>query len=243
MKNIYVVLLFLLTQCYVPNQADVTLEYKIQKLSNPPKIDAVWDKLPWNEIEPITIGNYMGDKPEHFPFTQAKMAYDNTAIYIIFRVEDQYIKAVNERNQGPVYQDSCVEFFFSPESDSKNGYFNIEMNCGGVMLFHFQESASSEKTILSEDDLQQIEVAHTLPRIIKNEITDKTTWSVEYRIPFSMLKKYMSFSTPEMNSVWRANFYKCADKTSHPHWLTWAPVDNATPNFHMPEYFGVLEFQ
>ena len=126
MKNIFVVLLLLLTQCYVPNQTDITSEYKIQKLNNPPKIDAVWDKLPWREIEPITIDNYMGDKLEHFPFIQAKMAFDNTAICIIFRAEDQYIKAVTEKNQGPVYQDSCVDFFFSPEGDIKNGYFNNE---------------------------------------------------------------------------------------------------------------------
>ena len=42
---------------------------------------------------------------------------------------------------------------------------------------------------------------------------------------------------------WRANFYKCADRTSHPHCLTWAPVDFPVPNFHLPRSFGVLEFE
>ena len=27
---------------------------------------------------------------------------------------------------------------------------------------------------------------------------------------------------------WRANFYKCADASSHPHWLTWPPVGLAS---------------
>ena len=243
MKTLFIFLVFLITQSFTLNHSDTNSKYKVQKLKGPPKIDAVWDKMPWREIEPITIDNYMGDKPEHIPFTQVKMAYDNLAIYIIFRVEDQYIKAVNKKNQGPVCRDSCVEFFFSPEKNSKNGYLNLEMNCGGVMLFHFQETPSSEKTVLTENDLQQIETAHTLPRIIENEITEKTTWCVEYRIPFSMLKKYMTFDTPKANTIWRANFYKCADRTSHPHWLTWAPVDYSRPNFHLPQYFGVLEFQ
>jgi len=243
MRTIIVILIIVLTHFFTPNQSDTIAKYKVPKLKKPPKINAVWDKMPWCKIEPITIDNYMGDKPEHIPFTQAKMAYDNAAIYIIFRVKDQYIKAVNKRNQGQVCHDSCVEFFFSPGENSKNGYLNIEMNCGGVMLFNFQKTPSSEKTVLSEDDLQQIEVAHTLPRIIENEITDKTTWSIEYRIPFSMLKKYMDFSTPKAKTIWRANFYKCADKTSHPHWLTWASVESEIPNFHLPEYFGVLEFQ
>ncbi len=184
MRTIIVILIIVLTHFFTPNQSDTIAKYKVPKLKKPPKINAVWDKMPWCKIEPITIDNYMGDKPEHIPFTQAKMAYDNAAIYIIFRVKDQYIKAVNKRNQGQVCHDSCVEFFFSPGENSKNGYLNIEMNCGGVMLFNFQKTPSSEKTVLSEDDLQQIEVAHTLPRIIENEITDKTTWSIEYRIPF-----------------------------------------------------------
>jgi len=38
-----------------------------------------------------------------------------------------------------------------------------------------------------------------------------------------------------------ANFYKCADKLQHPHWLNWSPVDFPKPNFHLPQSFGVLE--
>ena len=243
MKTIFVVFILFLSFAFVPNRVNDGLKYKVQKLKELPKIDAVWDKVPWRNIDPITIGNYMGDKPDHFPFTQAKMAYDNSAIYIIFRVEDQYVKAANKKNQGPVCRDSCVEFFFSPGENSNKGYLNLEMNCGGTMLFNFQETPKSKKILIAEEDLQQIEVAHTLPKIIENEIAAKTTWIVEYRIPFVVLKKYMDFSTPEGNTVWRANFYKCADSTSHPHWLTWSPVDYARPNFHLPEYFGILVFQ
>jgi len=218
-------------------------KYKVQKISMQPEINAVWDKMPWSGIEPIQIKQFMGDKPEHFPFTQAKVAYDNTAIYVIFRVEDRYVKAVAGKNQGPVYLDSCVEFFFSPEDDIKEGYFNLEMNCGGNMLFHHQMEPRTKQTLISEEHIAQVEVAATLPEIVNPEIVEDTTWVVEYRIPFSVLSHYHSFSNPEAGSVWRANFYKCADKTSHPHWLTWSPIDLPRPNFHVPEYFGVLEFQ
>ena len=226
-----------------PNQAEKTSKYKVQKISIQPEINAVWDKMPWTKIEPIQINQYMGDKPEHLPFAQAKMAYDNAAVYIIFRVEDRYVKAIHNKNQGPVYLDSCVEFFFSPENDIKEGYFNLEMNCGGTMLFHHQMEPRTNQTLISEQHIQQVEVAHTLPAIVDPEIDRDTTWIVEYRIPFSVLSNYHSFPTPEAGSVWRANFYKCADETSHPHWLTWAPIDFPRPNFHLPQYFGLLEFQ
>jgi hypothetical protein len=230
----------LMTSC---GQTEMNSTYKVHKISSPPVINAVWDKMPWNGIEPLSISHYMGDKPGHFPFTQAKVAYDNDAIYVIFRVEDRYVKAVADKHQGPVYLDSCVEFFFSPGRDSKEGYFNLEMNCGGTMLFHHQMEPRTDQTPISEDQLREVEVAHTLPQIVDPEITTDTTWTVEYSIPFSILEDYHSFPGPEAGAVWRANFYKCGDKTSHPHWLTWAPVDFPKPNFHLPQYFGVLEFQ
>lgn len=33
------------------------------------------------------------------------------------------------------------------------------------------------------------------------------------------------------------------DNTSHPHWLTWAPVHSPRPDFHTPRSFGTLEFE
>jgi hypothetical protein len=43
--------------------------------------------------------------------------------------------------------------------------------------------------------------------------------------------------------VSNANFYKCGDDTSKRHYLSWNPVKTAKPDFHRPEYFGILNFQ
>ena len=37
-----------------------------------------------------------------------------------------------------------------------------------------------------------------------------------------------------------ANFYKCGDKTVHPHYACWNPVGGEKPNFHQPQSFGKL---
>ncbi len=243
MKHTILLLALPVIQAINPNQTEMISKYKVHKISIQPEINAVWNKMPWSEIEPLLINHYMGDKPEHFPFTQAKMAYDDSAVYVIFKVEDRYVKAVHNKTQGPVYLDSCVEFFFTPGSDIKKGYFNLEMNCGGTMLFHHQRKPRTNQTLFSEDHIRQVDVAHTLPEIVDPEIEEEVTWVVEYRIPFSILSNYHSFTTPEAGSIWRANFYKCADETSHPHWLTWTPVDYPRPNFHLPQHFGNLEFQ
>ncbi|MDE6269894.1 MAG: hypothetical protein K2M12_03440, partial [Muribaculaceae bacterium] len=40
----------------------------------------------------------------------------------------------------------------------------------------------------------------------------------------------------------RANFYKCGDLLSTPHFLSWNRVDTPHPDFHRPEYFGAIKF-
>jgi hypothetical protein len=217
--------------------------YKVERLSGPVKIDGNWDKLPWINIKPLKINNHMGDKPDHKPLVQAKLAYDEDAIYVIFLVGDRYVRAVAADYQGNVYKDSCVEFFFTPGRDVKKGYFNLETNCGGTALFHFQKIPRKDAVSIPKEVFEQIELAHSLPKIIDPEITDPVKWTMEYRIPFQILKDYYEITLPSSGETWLANLYKCGDDTSHPHWLTWAVIDKPNPDFHVPEYFGILEFQ
>ena len=38
----------------------------------------------------------------------------------------------------------------------------------------------------------------------------------------------------------KGNFYKCGDETKTPHYGSWNPIENPTPDFHRPEGFGEL---
>ncbi|MBF0204397.1 MAG: carbohydrate-binding family 9-like protein [Desulfamplus sp.] len=219
------------------------MECKVSRQISLLIIDANWDSFPWIDIPSELLQNYMGNKPDHFPKTEVKIAYDDTAIHLIFRVEDRYVRAATEEHQGNVWEDSCVEFFFTPDSDLSVGYFNLEMNCGGTMLFHFHPEAGKERIVIPKSECSQIVCNHSLPQIVDPEILEPVTWTVAYSIPIDLLKKYCcQVITPAPDVEWKANFYKCADKTSHPHWLTWSPVNFPKPNFHIPESFGILKF-
>ncbi|MHC4124643.1 MAG: carbohydrate-binding family 9-like protein [Planctomycetota bacterium] len=218
-------------------------KYEVLKTNAPAKLDGGWDGEIWSKAKLLDINNWMGDEPQHKPETQAKVLYDEEFIYVIFRVEDKYIKAVAQKYHDPVCRDSCVEFFFTPGEDISKGYFNIEINCGGTMLLYHQISRSEGRVAVSEADCDKIEIYHSEPKIIEPEKQEPTTWFVEYKVPLAMLKKYMKVIMPNTDVKWKANFYKCADKTSHPHWLTWSVVDLPKPDFHRPEFFGTLEFK
>ncbi len=208
-----------------------------------PEVDSGWDGSSWKDISSELIQNYMGKRPDHFPKAEVKIAYDDTAICVMFRVEDRYVRAVATGDQDNVCGDSCVEFFFTPDSDASKGYFNLEMNCGGAILFHFQPLPGKGRIEIPKSECNKIRRAHSLPRIIDPEIKEPVTWTVEYGIPIALLERYCQVTTPAPHAVWRANFYKCADNTSHPHWLTWSPVNLPNPNFHIPDSFGILKFQ
>ena len=216
------------------------MEYAVPLIDRAFPIDAAWDKPPWSGIEPLTIARVLGPEPAHRPRTQAKLAYDRDALYVIFRVEDRYVRVVNG-HQGAVCRDSCVELFFTPGTDVSQGYFNIEMNAGGHMLFHFQKIPRRDDFPVADADCERLTVAHTLPERVEPEMPGPVTWIVEYRLPVEILERYMAVVRPAPGVEWRANLYKCGDQTSHPHWLTWAPVDGKI-DYHQPRCFGSLRF-
>ncbi|OXU15134.1 carbohydrate-binding family 9-like protein [Sedimentisphaera salicampi] len=217
--------------------------YLVKRIDEPLQIDANWDKSVWQDIKPLTLGFYMGEKPEYFPTVKAKLAYDNDNIYVIFKVDDKYVKAVAESYNEPVCLDSCVEFFFTPGERIADGYFNLETNCAGTILMYHQLERGVKAKPMSEAKLDQIEIAHSMPGLVKEEIKTPITWTLEYRLPLSILESHSALTKPKSGAKWKANFYKCADNTSNPHWLTWSYVDKPQPDFHRPEYFGTLIFE
>lgn len=218
-------------------------EYRVPKLTRTLSLDAKWQKMPWAGILPLNVNHNLGEKPVHFPFVQAKLAYDEDALFVIFKVEDRYVRATAQVYQDEVFKDSCVEFFFTPGEDITQGYFNFEINCGGTALFYHQKGRKNEDKPIAETDFKQIEIAHTMPKIVDPEIEELVTWMVEFRMPIHILASYAQIETPAPGVIWRANLYKCADGCSHPHWLTWSPIELPTPDFHSSDFFGKLVFE
>lgn len=217
------------------------MEYFVKKTDDVVIIDAIWEKSFWANTEEIVLRNYMGEFPAHFPETKAKVKYNNDGLIVIFKVVEKNIKAISEKNNDAVFQDSCVEFFFNPNL-SKTGYFNLETNCGGVVLFGVRSKKGEKSVKLSDSEIEELSIKTTLPKIIKKEIKEETEWVIEYKIPFELLKKYMEFPIPASGDIWLGNFYKCADNSTTPHWLTWNKIEFDMPNFHLPEFFGKIIF-
>ncbi len=217
------------------------MEYLVKKTDDTVIIDAIWGKSFWADTEEIELKNYMGEYPAHFPETKLKIKYNFEGLVIIFKVVEKNVKAVAKTNNAPVFQDSCVEFFFNPIIKS-NGYFNLETNCGGTALVGVRQNKGEKSIKLTDLEIETLNIKTNLPKVIEKEIIEETEWVIEYKLPFELLKNYMDVKVPAKGDIWYANFYKCADNSSTPHWLTWNKVEFDSPNFHLPEFFGKIIF-
>lgn len=222
--------------------------YIVKKAKKSLTIDGNWDKSDWCTVEPIKIENFLGKVPSFQPTVQVKMMYDKHNVYVIFKVNDCFVRNVIEEYNGPVSGDACVEFFFAPDNKQPDRYFNLEINAGGTpkMAYHILQQAASQN--VSIEDLKEITIAHSLPKRVDPEIEKPVSWTVEYKMPISILEKYGSVKAPKRGVIWRANFYKTSSKSSNPHWMTWSAIDDTTTKvklgrFHQPAFFGQLEFK
>ena len=220
-------------------------KYVVHRAKEESRLDGKWDMGLWKEIEKLEVKNVFLKEPEFRPKTEAKVLYDDDYIYGIFRVEDRYVRAVAQKCQDKVYEDSCVEFFFTPGPDIGVGFFNLEMNCGGTILCRYQPAPITNMTAITDSECEMIKVYHSEPKIVEPEKQEPTTWFLEYKVPYALMERYCPVVRPKKGVVWRANFYKCGNNLSRPHYLTWAVIVNPTPEsgFHTPSSFGKLEFE
>ena len=199
----------------------------------------------WVKAGQLTIGCFRPESTSHRPTTQCRLLYDDERLYGSFVVEDRYVRCLNTDNQSPVYEDSCVELFLQPLPD--RGYFNFEFNCGGAILSSYiTDPAKKDGKVISaapltENEISEIEIQSSLPGITNPEISGKITWMLSFSVPFRLLEQYIGKLEKEKRKEWKGNLYKCGNKTSHPHWASWAPLRDR--NFHAPWDFGILRFR
>ena len=142
--------------------------------------------------------------------------------------ESDPVAAVKARH-GHVCNDSCMEFFFSPSADCRNGYFNFEVNSQGVYLFDFGLDPGDGRVHIPED----LEVVPT-----SGEDGEGRFWQIDVTFPIDLIEKYAPSAAIRSGDVIRANVYKCGKTDQPEHYGCWSPVGTPNPNYHTPEYFG-----
>ncbi|MDT8391060.1 MAG: carbohydrate-binding family 9-like protein [Lentisphaeria bacterium] len=205
-----------------------------------------WAADPWRESAPQSMDFVLPQTHAFRPTVQFKLARDETCVAVLFRVQDQFVRSVCREVNGPVCQDSCVEWFVQPVPGK--GYFNFEVNAGGCPHISYVEDPRrlpdgglKKRRFPTPAETAGVRVLTSLPATVEPEIQTPVTWLALIVVPFAFFELFTGRVETSPGTIWRANFHTCADHTSHPRWLSWNPVGEH--NFHRPEDFGDVCFE
>ncbi len=201
----------------------------ITKVSGP--ID--WDKIPSVAINELV-------ETESTDITAAaQICYDENALYLRLSAKETEIRAVETGPTGNPCEDSCLEFFFSPmEGDIR--YFNFEMNVNTCLYLGLGSCVADLTRLIPAEEEGNGTEFNFHPRANR----DGEHWEVTYQIPYAFIRRFFPDFSVYSGKTMRANFYKCADLTTVPHYLAWNPITRkGSCVFHTPSDFGLLRFE
>ena len=116
------------------------------------------------------------------PDVKFRMAYADNAILIHYKVKENSIRAVAGRDNGPVWEDSCVEFFSVPAEDGV--YYNMECNCAGRLLIGAGAGRNGRRHA-PQEVLDKVQRWSSLGREDFEERVGECSWEVALVIPYS----------------------------------------------------------
>lgn len=187
-------------------------------------------------FQPVNTVNW-AEYP-YCPDVEFRIAHTEDAILLHYKVKEASVRAVAGKDNGPVWEDACVEFFSIPAGDGV--YYNVECNCTGRLLIGAGTGRSNRRHA-PQEVLDEVQRWSSLGREDFEERVGECSWEVALVIPYTAF--FLHHITSLSGKTIRANFYKCGDKLQTPHFLSWNPIGLNSPNFHCPEYFGAIKLE
>ncbi len=168
------------------------------------------------------------------PVVRFSILHDGDNIYLKYWVNEQATLARQTEDFGQIWTDSCVEFFLS----FGEGHYNMEFNCIGHALTSYRVERRSPEHAAREL-LSRVERYTSLG---KENFDEKhlDEWSIMLKIPKELLFKKDFEGLDGVKAT--ANFFKCGDHLSEPHFMSWSPIKDGALDFHRRECFRAIEF-
>jgi hypothetical protein len=199
---------------YSPKLAGLSLAQIDAALAAMP-ISGKIDTLNWVEQYPVA------------PQTTFTLAHTDDMLYVRYEVKGEVPLSTKTNDLELVNEDACVEIFIA-DADNTH-YWNFEFNPAGVCNASHRKERKVDVVRLDVEQLASIKrfpvqycAAH---------------WSLLVGIPVCLIGLDLSRERAR-----RANLYKCGDKTAMKHYASWNAINAPAPAFHLPDYFGEIQF-
>lgn len=194
------------------------------------------DNINWEVIESLEINNYPWYESGLKQSTNVKVVIHDKKLKIQAFCEDIHSYSTETKLNGDVYLDSCFEFFVTPSNNLGGGYFNMEINCCGVLHLAYKDEEGA-RVFCTQQQSDRITIIPSIKTTTKSEDSEDESWSLYIELPIEVMEE-ISGNKIQLNS-WYGNFYRCGGKTE-PQYATWNNINWDFPQFHLPKQFGKL---
>ena len=213
--------------------------YTISYADDPMPLDGRIDGAPWADADMAAIDEFPWYERGEKQSARVRALYDDDAVYLQYQVEDAYSYAEATELNGPVWEDSAIEFFARPDLDDPN-HFNFEANCVSTFLIGW--GYRRERVFIEPGLAEPFQVETSIGGPTKEESPDDDAWWLAARLPFDAISEFIGLDVrPSPGTEWRGNFHRCGGKTD-PQAACWNPYGTPERDYHNPDYFGRLIF-
>ena len=215
--------------------------YSVARASSEINVDGKIDEDAWAAASPTETFRFTwlaeGDGPRQR--TTAKLLWDDDHLYVAIECEDDDVLAKRVERDSDVYRDDCVEIFASPQYDSPESYFNLEINALGTVLDNYRPDGEPSKKH-SQWNPDEVRIATSVDGKINDSTNQDQGWSAEVAIPFSLFRDAIKGERPKNGDRWRLNLHRLEENMRLR--SQWSPGDRNQKGFHTPEFFGSVKF-
>jgi Carbohydrate family 9 binding domain-like len=181
----------------------------------------------WSFARPVLFcSDWQGNNSDRERQTEVRMIWSPANLFVRFRAKyrDLYTFADHGIRRDQLWTRDVAEVFIQPNSESGHTYKEIEVSPNEDWL-------DLALTNGKGTDLN----CKMKTRVVIDE--KEKIWIAELAIPMQCLTREFD---PKAN--WRVNFFRVEGPEPNRFYSAWQPTKTSTPNFHVPEAFGVLQF-
>ena len=209
-----------------PNQPEIIARHISHEIS----INAANPSAEWQLAKPIRFSqDWQGKNPDPALETEVRVLWTQVTLYLRFvcRYRELFVFPDSEASgrRDHLWDRDVAEAFLQHELAPQKYYKEFEIAPNGMWI-----DLDISPTGLADLKSGLIRSVHV------NE--QKQIWSAEMSIPIKAIVAKFDPIT-----VWRANFYRVEGRVEPRSYMAWQPTHTPEPNFHVPEKFGVLQFE
>jgi len=206
--------------CTLKSSIGVRRVKSVKRFTLRPVIDGMLEENVWNQAKPISELASADGEASSIEKCELYLGYDKENVYVAARCSESDLSGLRTQtveNDGPVYADDNLWFFFDTNMDEQT-YYQLMVNPNAVVF---------DRLCSMQEGRPQMDVQWNGPWEVKSG-REPEAWIIEMRIPKSEL-------APFNEKKWGFNFRRLQTRVAEAgHW--------ALPFGHYPSSFGIIEF-